>query len=120
MGVLDMLRFHKFTCGWNWMADYGNPDEEQHFRNLLSYSPLHNIKEGTRYPDTMVLTADHDDRVVPGHSFKFAATMQDKADPDGMALLYTQTSSAHGPSSLSKSLEYTADTYSFICMCLGV
>ncbi|HQP26508.1 MAG TPA: prolyl oligopeptidase family serine peptidase [Candidatus Syntrophosphaera sp.] len=120
MGVLDMLRFHKFTCGWNWMADYGNPDEEQHFRNLLSYSPLHNIKEGTRYPDTMVLTADHDDRVVPGHSFKFAATMQDKADPGGMALLYTQTSSAHGPSSLAKSLEYTADTYSFICMCLGV
>lgn len=120
MGVLDMLRFHKFTCGWNWMADYGNPDEEEHFRNLLSYSPLHNVKDGTRYPDTLILTADHDDRVVPGHSFKFAATMQEKAHPDTKALLYTQTSSAHGPSSLSKSLEYTADTFGFVCMCLGV
>jgi len=120
MGVLDMLRFHKFTCGWNWMADYGNPDEEEHFRNLLSYSPLHNVKDGIRYPATLVLTADHDDRVVPGHSFKFAATLQEKAHPDSLALLYVQTSSAHGPSSLAKSLEYTADTYSFICMCLGV
>lgn len=120
MGVLDMLRFHKFTCGWNWMADYGNPDEEEHFRNLLSYSPLHNVKDGVRYPDTVILTADHDDRVVPGHSFKFAATMQEKAHPDTLVLLYTQTSSAHGPSSLAKSLEYNADTFSFVCMCLGV
>ncbi len=120
MGVLDMLRFHKFTCGWNWISDYGNPDEEEHFRNLLSYSPLHNVKQGTRYPDTMVVTADHDDRVVPGHSFKFAATLQEKAHPDTMVLLYTQTSSAHGPSSLTKSLEDTADTFSFVCLGLGV
>ena len=120
VGVLDMLRFHKFTIGHAWVDDYGSSDNAEEFKALYKYSPLHAIKPGTCYPPTMITTADHDDRVVPGHSFKFAATMQNKADPDGMALLYTQTSSAHGPSSLSKSLEYTADTYSFICMCLGV
>jgi prolyl oligopeptidase len=120
MGVLDMLRFHKFTCGWGWMADYGNPDEEEHFQNLLKYSPLHNVKPDTAYPATLVTTADHDDRVIPGHSFKFAATLQEKAKQDLPLLLYTEIQSSHGPSSMSKGLELRADIYSFICKYLEV
>lgn len=115
MGVLDMLRFHKFTCGWGWIADYGNPEEEEHFKNLLAYSPLHNVRKGIQYPATLVCTADHDDRVTPGHSFKFAATLQEKAEQDLPLLLYTQTQSSHGASSLTKALELSADIYSFIC-----
>jgi prolyl oligopeptidase len=114
MGVLDMLRYHKFTCGWGWMVEYGNPDEENHFHNLLKYSPLHNIKAGVSYPATMVVTADHDDRVIPGHSFKFAATLQGKANQELPLLLYTQFQSAHGYSSLTKRLEMTADIWSFV------
>ncbi|PKN73526.1 MAG: S9 family peptidase [Candidatus Cloacimonetes bacterium HGW-Cloacimonetes-3] len=115
MGVLDMLRYHKFTCGWGWMVEYGNPEEEQQFHNLLKYSPLHNIKPGVKYPATMVTTADHDDRVIPGHSFKFAATLQENADQDLPLLLYTQIQSAHGASSMTKGLELIADIYCFIC-----
>lgn len=118
MGVLDMLRFHKFTLGWGWMAEYGNPEEKEHFENLLSYSPLHNVKSGVRYPATMICTADHDDRVVPAHSFKFAATMQEKASAEHPALLYVQFDSAHGPSSTTKSLELWADVFSFMCLYL--
>jgi prolyl oligopeptidase len=120
MGVLDMVRYHKFTCGWGWMGEYGNPDEEVHFHNVLKYSPLHNVKAGIKYPATLVTTADHDDRVVPAHSFKFAATLQEKAAPDTPQLLYTQFRSSHGPSNLSKSLELFADAYSFICKYLNV
>ncbi|MDD3097360.1 MAG: prolyl oligopeptidase family serine peptidase [Candidatus Cloacimonetes bacterium] len=120
VGVLDMLRYHKFTCGWGWMAEYGNPEEEEHFKNLLAYSPLHNIKAKQKYPATMITTADHDDRVIPGHSFKFAATLQEKADPGNPVLLYTQFQSSHGTSSTTKSLELIADVYSFICMTMGV
>ncbi|MBG0788664.1 MAG: S9 family peptidase, partial [Anaerolineaceae bacterium] len=76
VGVLDMLRFHKFTIGWAWVSDYGSPDEEAEFKTLLAYSPLHNIREGVAYPPTMVMTGDHDDRVFPAHSFKFAAALQ--------------------------------------------
>jgi prolyl oligopeptidase len=120
MGVLDMLRFHKFTCGWGWMVEYGNPDEEAHFNNLIKYSPLHNIKPGVRYPATMITTADHDDRVVPGHSFKFAAALQEQADNANPVLIYTQFKSSHGPSSLTNSLKLFADSYSFICKYLDV
>lgn len=120
MGVLDMLRFHKFTCGWGWIADYGNPEEEQHFHNLLAYSPLHNVRQGIKYPATMVCTADHDDRVIPGHSFKFAATLQEHASQELPLLLYTMFQSSHGSSSLTKGLEMTADIYSFICKYLEV
>ena len=120
MGVLDMLRYHKFTCGWGWMVEYGNPDEEEHFHNLLKYSPLHNVKEGVKYPATMVVTAEHDDRVVPGHSFKFAATLQEKGDSSSPYLLYTMLKSSHGASSLRKGLEVTADTYAFMFKYLGI
>ncbi len=120
MGVLDMLRFHKFTCGWGWIADYGNPEEEHHFNNLLAYSPLHNIRKGVNYPATMVCTADHDDRVIPGHSFKFAATLQEHDGHELPLLLYTQIQSSHSGSSLTKGLELTADIYTFVCKYLEI
>jgi prolyl oligopeptidase len=120
MGVLDMLRFHKFTCGWGWIVEYGNPDEEKYFHNLLKYSPLHNVKEGVKYPATMVVTAEHDDRVIPGHSFKFAATLQEKGDQSSPYLLYTMLNSSHGASSLQKQLEVNSDCYSFMFKYLDI
>ncbi len=114
VGVMDMLRFHKFTIGWAWTSDYGSSDDPNQFKALYAYSPLHNLKPGTKYPATFITTADHDDRVVPGHSFKFAATMQ--ADQAGSApiLIRIETKAGHGAGKpISKLIEEAADTWAF-------
>ena len=120
VGVMDMLRFHKFTIGWNWIADYGSSDNTDEFGALYKYSPLHNIQKGAQYPPTLITTADHDDRVVPAHSFKYAATLQELASPERPLLIRIDTKSGHGASSLTKSLETTADIYAFIMHSMGV
>ena len=119
VGVMDMLRFQKFTIGWNWIADYGSSDDADDFKALYAYSPLHNIKSAT-YPATLITTADHDDRVVPAHSFKYAATLQERASREHPVLIRIETKSGHGASSLQKQLETAADIYSFIMYNLGV
>jgi len=96
VGVMDMLRFHKFTIGWAWVSDYGSADNPDEFQTLYAYSPLHNLKPGTNYPATLITTADHDDRVVPGHSFKFAAALQAAHKGDSPALIRIQTKAGHG------------------------
>jgi prolyl oligopeptidase len=120
VGVMDMLRFHKFTIGWNWIADYGSSDDADEFAALYAYSPLHNIKAGVKYPATLITTADHDDRVVPAHSFKYAATLQEKASRDNPVLIRIETKSGHGASSLEKQLETVADIYAFIMHNMGL
>lgn len=113
VGVLDMLRYQKFTIGWGWGVEYGTSDSLQHFQNLIKYSPLHNLKAGTAYPATMVLTADHDDRVVPAHSFKFAAALQKAHQGENPVLIRIETQAGHGGSSLTKAIEERTDVYSF-------
>lgn len=120
VGVMDMLRFQKFTIGWNWAADYGSSDNAGEFKALYAYSPLHNIKPGVKYPATLVTTADHDDRVVPAHSFKYAATLQAEASHANPVLIRIDAMSAHGSSSTSKQIALTADIYSFLFWNLGV
>ena len=121
VGVMDMLRFQKFTAGKFWTAEYGSADESHDdFTNLVKFSPIHNIKAGAKYPAVMVTTADHDDRVVPAHSFKYAATLQEKAAKDRPLLIRVETQSGHGSSNLTKAIEETADTYSFLFFSLGV
>ncbi len=122
VGVMDMLRFHKFTIGWNWIADYGSSDNPDEFKALFAYSPLHNIKPGVNYPATLITTADHDDRVVPAHSFKYAATLQEKAaaSTSNPLLIRIETKSGHGASNTAKQLEITADQYAFMIHNLGV
>jgi len=115
VGVMDMLRYHTFTIGWNWASDYGRSDDnEEQFKYLLRYSPVHNIKGKVTYPPTLITTADHDDRVVPAHSFKFAATLQEKQAGDNPALIRIETKSGHGASSTTKRIEILSDIYSFI------
>lgn len=122
VGVMDMLRYHKFTIGWNWAPDYGtSEDSKEMFEYLKSYSPLHNLKPGTRYPATLVTTADHDDRVVPAHSFKFAATLQECNDGTNPTLIRIESKAGHGAGKpMSKVLEEQADIYSFIMYNLGM
>ncbi|HTZ83840.1 MAG TPA: prolyl oligopeptidase family serine peptidase [Candidatus Acidoferrales bacterium] len=121
VGVMDMLRFQKFTIGWAWTSDYGSSDNAEDFKYLYAYSPLHNLKPGTKYPPTLISTADHDDRVVPGHSFKFAATMQvDQAGP-APVLIRIQTKAGHGAGKpISKIIEETADEWAFTAKNLGM
>lgn len=120
-GVMDMLRYQKFTIGWNWAADYGRSDaNEAEFKALYAYSPVHNVKSGTKYPSILVTTADHDDRVVPAHSFKYAAALQAAQTGVNPVLIRIDTQSGHGASSTTKQLEQTADMYSFIMYNLGV
>jgi prolyl oligopeptidase len=120
VGVMDMLRFQKFTIGWNWIADYGSSDNPEEFEALRAYSPLHNIRAGVKYPATLITTADHDDRVVPAHSFKYAATLQERASRENPVLIRIETRSGHGASSTTKLIEATADIYAFIMHNLGV
>jgi len=115
VGVMDMLRFQKFTIGWAWTSDYGSSDNAEDFKALYAYSPLHNLKPGTKYPPTLIATADHDDRVVPGHSFKFAATMQADQASAAPVLIRIQTKAGHGAGKpISKIIEETADEWAFV------
>ena len=122
VGVMDMLRYHKFTIGWNWASDYGtSEDSREMFEYLRGYSPLHNLKPGTKYPATLVTTADHDDRVVPAHSFKFAATLQECHEGTAPVLIRIDTKAGHGGGKpLAKVLEEQADIYSFILYNMGL
>jgi prolyl oligopeptidase len=120
VAVMDMLRFQKFTIGWNWIADYGSSDNPEEFQELYRYSPIHNIRDGVTFPATLVTTADHDDRVVPAHSFKYAATLQAKASRANPALIRIDTQSGHGASNTGKALDTAADIYSFLMYNLGV
>ena len=120
VGVLDMLRFHQFTIGWNWIADYGSSDTPDEFRSLFAYSPLHNLRDGVDYPATLITTGDHDDRVVPAHSFKFAARLQEAHRGASPVLIRIETQSGHGSSSLTKNIAETADVYAFLFRNLGV
>jgi prolyl oligopeptidase len=123
VGVMDMLRYHKFTIGWNWASDYGaSEDSKEMFEYLHGYSPLHNIKnDGTPYPAILVTTADHDDRVVPAHSFKYAATLQAANTGDAPKLIRIETEAGHGSGKpISKTIQEQADIYSFIMYNLGI
>ena len=122
VGVMDMLRYHKFTIGWNWAPDYGtSEDSPEMFKYLLGYSPLHNLKPGVSYPATLVTTADHDDRVVPAHSFKFAATLQECNAGPNPTLIRIDTKAGHGGGKpMAKVLEEQADIYSFIMTGTGM
>jgi prolyl oligopeptidase len=121
VGVMDMLRFHRFTEGRLWVDDYGSSDDRKQFQALLAYSPCHNIKAGTHYPATLVTTADTDDRVVPGHSFKFAAALQRAQAGDAPILIRIDTRAGHGGGKpTAKRLDETADLWAFLVKNLGV
>jgi prolyl oligopeptidase len=127
VGVLDMLRYHTFTIGWAWKGDYGSSEDTAGFRYLYGYSPLHNIKQGTRYPATLVTTGDHDDRVVPAHSFKFIATLQEKDAGLNPQLIRIDLNAGHAGSTalgsskpVSKQIDEQTDVFSFLLFNLGV
>lgn len=121
VGVLDMLRYHKFTVGWGWAVEYGSSDKQADFDYLIKYSPLHNLKTGVNYPATLITTADHDDRVVPAHSFKFAAALQEKYKGDNPMLIRIETKAGHGAGKpTTKLIEEAADVWSFVFQNLGM
>ncbi|MCK5782038.1 MAG: S9 family peptidase, partial [Flavobacteriales bacterium] len=121
VGVLDMLRYHKFTVGWGWVPEYGSSEQSKEmFEFLYGYSPIHNVKEGVEYPSTMITTADHDDRVVPAHSFKFAATLQEKGGGENPLLIRIEEKAGHGAGTpISKIIEQKADIWSFMLWEMG-
>ncbi len=120
VGVLDMLRYQKFTVGWGWVVEYGSSDKQEDFNYLIKYSPLHNLKKGTCYPATLITTADHDDRVVPAHSFKFAAALQEAQGCDNPALIRIDTKAGHGAGKpTSKTIEELADIWAFTLYNMG-
>lgn len=122
VGVLDMLRYHKFTAGAGWSYDYGtSEDSREMFEYLKAYSPIHNVKQGVNYPATLVITADHDDRVVPAHSFKFISELQDKHQGDNPVLIRIETNSGHGAGTpVYKQIEQSADILAFCLYNMGV
>ena len=122
VGVLDMLRYHTFTAGAGWSYDYGtSEDSKEMFEYLKNYSPVHAVKKGTSYPATMVTTGDHDDRVVPAHSFKFAAELQAKQTGSNPTLIRIETDAGHGAGTpVSKTIEQYADIYGFTLWNMGV
>jgi prolyl oligopeptidase len=122
VGVMDMLRYHTFTAGAGWAYDYGtSEDSKEMFEYLYGYSPVHNIKEGVEYPATLVTTADHDDRVVPAHSFKFAANLQEKHAGENPVLIRIETNAGHGAGKpTDKIIDEQADKYAFTWYNMGV
>lgn len=121
VGVLDMLRYHKFTIGYAWAVEYGSSEDSAQFSNLIQYSPLHNVKEGVEYPATLITTADHDDRVVPAHSFKFASTLQEKHTGENPVLIRIDTKAGHGAGkSTTMAIEEAADVWAFVMYNLGM
>ena len=121
VGVLDMLRYHKFTIGWGWAVEYGTSEDEEQFGYIYKYSPLHNLKEGEKYPATLVMTADHDDRVVPAHSFKFAAQLQHCQGGDAPVLIRIESKAGHGAGKpTSKRIDEATDMYAFLFQNIGV
>ena len=121
VGVLDMLRYHKFTIGWGWAVEYGSSENEEQFGYIYKYSPLHNIREGVSYPATLVMTADHDDRVVPAHSFKFAAQLQHCQAGEAPVLIRIESKAGHGAGKpTSKRIDEAADMYAFLFQNIGV
>ncbi|HEX4807325.1 MAG TPA: prolyl oligopeptidase family serine peptidase, partial [Bryobacteraceae bacterium] len=121
VGVMDMLRYNKFTAGVGWVGDYGSPENQEEFRALLAYSPLHNIRAGVRYPAVLVTTADHDDRVVPGHSFKYTATLQAAQAGPAPILIRVETRAGHGGGKPRlKVINLTTDQYAFVLRSLNI
>jgi len=121
VGVMDMLRYHLFTIGWAWAVEYGRSDNADQFKYLVKYSPLHNLKDGVAYPATLVTTADHDDRVVPAHSFKFAARLQEAHKGNNPVLIRIETKAGHGAGKpTSKQIEEAADIWSFVMYNMGM
>jgi len=121
VGVMDMLRFNQFTAGWAWTSDYGSPDNPEEFKALSAYSPLQNVKPGMKYPATLITTADHDDRVVPAHSFKYAATLQPAQAGTAPILIRIETRAGHGAGKpTSKIIEEAAQRWAFLVRELNI
>jgi len=121
VGVMDMLRFHKFTIGWGWVTEYGSSDSAKYFPYLYKYSPYHNLKKNVNYPATLITTGDHDDRVVPAHSFKFAARLQEYQRGNNPVLIRIETNAGHGAGKpTQKVISEAADIWTFIMHNLGM